>query len=202
MSSLYKGVEKFREAIKTRSAGPILCDTSDMPVITGVAFGEAARNIRILSYKLDIYVYCEELVKNASCIFLANADAKLQILVEHNPSGFNWTRHPFIEPFVEYMEGQNPRLEIRAVPAETVATYHCNFLMLDDYGYLFQGNRHNTCGIASFDDPKGYNHLGDIFKELWNTSKRYDPFNDPITSGEVERPIGFVSESEPPVPPI
>jgi hypothetical protein len=178
MTTMQEYHEEVREAILRRNGKPILNGTIDhAAVIVQESFNNAKNRVRILSSRLDPSCYAKNSVADAAKTFLADPDHKAEILVEPSlwdaDDNFEWGKHPLVAALSDYKD----RFEIRIVPSDWVKRYNFNFLLLDDYGYRYEGDRSRPAAVAAF-LPSGaekpqVNNLNKIFDELWQHSKPY-----------------------------
>ena len=132
-------------------------DISHAAVITSAAFRYASTEVRLLSHKLDRALYNENLLQNSIAPFLERKGTSLHILVETDlPS-----THP-IWRFMEEGSYSHEQLTIKKVPPELVDRYQFNYLVADEFGYRFEGDREEYAAVASFHESDSVSTIKDL----------------------------------------
>ena len=164
-----KDLEAYSERINKElsSENPVRAynkDISHAAVITSAAFRYASTEVRLLSNKLDRALYNENLLENSVAPFLAKQGTSLHILVETDlPS-----THPIWE-FVKKGNYSHEQLTIKKVAPKLMSKYQFNYLVADEFGYRFEGDRKEYAAVASFhesDSVSTINDLIDFFDKL------------------------------------
>jgi len=131
-------------------------------IVTEEAFRAAKHHVRILTNKLDPACYGTPAVLDAALEFIANPDARLDVLVE-DPSAVAAGRNIFLK---EMSAAGDKRVRVGIVPTDTTGRYEFNFLSLDECAYRFESDRANPIAIVGCESTTA-KHLAKLFDSLW-----------------------------------
>ena len=147
MENLRTYAERLETALKKQE--PFATYNKDIlhaAAIVGAGIRHARDEIRILSNKLSPALYGNDDLLASVRNFLEGPSAKLRILVEKDIA----EDHPIRPLMGDFPEN----LKISRVPEEMVEKYEFNFMVVDDFGYRFEGDREKYAATASFHEEE------------------------------------------------
>ena len=115
-------------------------------VIVERMFKFASDHMRILTRGFDPQIYGQPELLDAAEPFLANPDARVDVIVEEWQEGYV-EHHPFLERF-----GGRANLRVRTMEPEIADIVGLNFSVMDDYGARVEHEPRSVKAVASFGD--------------------------------------------------
>ena len=163
-------LESYRNRVETlasdRSGDPVFNGSMDhAEIIVENMFAHAEKHVNILTGKLNARVYGTEEVKEEARLFLADAENKVQILMEEVDMA-DLKDHPFFDEFHNY-----DNVVVREVPKELSSLYDFHFLVMDGDSYRFEEDKTKTAAVAAFGEPTGAANMERTFKRIWAAGK-------------------------------
>lgn len=166
----------FRQQVRKVFAGqftdPIFNGSVDhASIVIEEGFNAARSHVRILAHRLDTASYGRRPIIDAARRFLGREGTHLSILIEDvGPSGC-LPDNPFLSEMLALCVEEGADVAVRSMPRSVVEAYDYNFMLVDDIGYRFEGDRREHVavvagGVAQSD---GTEHLRGLYDDiLWN----------------------------------
>lgn len=133
-------------------------DASHARVVVIAGVEHAAKEILLLSHRLDLDVYGGLAAVETMGTFLDKPNTTLNVLVEGNIL----EAHPMLD-----LINRSENATIKKVPESLTAKYQCNFMVVDDIGYRYEPNRDSFNATVVFHDEEKLSMIGTL-RELFN----------------------------------
>ena len=134
-------------------------------IVVTAAFRGAREKIRLLSHRLDRDLYASQSFIYEANDFVGRRGGQVDILVESDVP----EDHP-----LQVLARQHPRrVTISRVPDETVERYGFNFMIIDEIGYRFEGDREHHKALVVVHDRKSdlFNDNMEMLDNIYSSLK-------------------------------
>lgn len=128
-------------------------------IVVTAAFRGANEKIRLLSHRLDRDLYASQSFIDEATAFVGKRGGHVDILVE--------TDVPDDHPLRALARRHPDNVTINRVPDEIVDGYGFNFMLIDEIGYRFEGDRENHRALVVVHDKKS-DEFNDTMRMLDN----------------------------------